>query len=190
MLLKLFSQQPRRQEPFSKRLVLAELRSTLSAQFGNADGLDNKLKQLLNSASLILSIVTTLQITTGVNRIGWLYLVGLSIAFVLYAILIIVIMRALRPATYQAPIPPDWDGIANNYFGKDEESTLDLLISTYIDALDKNDAPLIYKSRMVQVASWLLVSIVITLLGMGIFGLGHTIILPGLYVSPQATPVP
>jgi hypothetical protein len=96
----------------------------------------------------------------------------------LYAILIVVIMRAMRPATYQAPIPPDWDGIANNYFGKDEESALDLLISTYIEALDKNDAPLAYKSRMVQIASGLLVSIVITLLIMGVFGLGHAVAMP------------
>jgi len=165
-------------------LVLDELRTTLSAQFDNADGLDSKLKQLLSSASLILSIVTTLQITTGIERIGTLYLIGLVVALVLYIALIVTIIRALRPMDYHAPIPSDWDEIAERYFGKDETEALDVLISTYLDALEKNEVPLAYKVKRVQVASILLVSIVVTLILMGGIGLGSGITL----ASPLPTP--
>lgn len=186
-----FSQRSKPAEPVAKRLVLAELRSTLSAQYSNADGLDSKLKQLLSSASLILSIVTTLQITTGIKQVGLPYLIGLAVALLLYAILITFIMRALRPMTYYAPIPPKWDDIAKHYFGKDEDTALSQLISTYLDALEKNDAPLTYKTRMVNFASVLLVLIVIVLLLMGVVGLGGNTLVSLVHQSPLAiTPMP
>ena len=175
-----FFQRSQPADPIAKRLVLSELRSALLAQYTNADGLDSKLKQLLGSASLILSIVTTLQITTGIQKAGWPYFVGLAVVLLLYAVLITVIMRALRPMTYYAPIPPKWDEIARYYFGKDEDAALDQLISTYIEALEKNDVPVNHKSRMINVASALLVSIVIVLLLMGVVGLG----------GPRLFPVP
>lgn len=165
-------------EPVAKRLVLDELKAALLAQFSNADGMDGKLKQLLSSASLILSLVTTLQITTGIQRASPVYLAGLVIALLLYIALIVVIVLALRPIIYYAPIPPDWEGIARHYFDKDESAALDLLISTYIEALDKNDLPLNRKARSVTAASILLVLIVIALIVMGVWGLGGSRLFP------------
>jgi len=173
-------------ESVIKRLILDELRTTLSAQFNNADGLDGKLKQLLSSASLILSIVTALQITTGIEQIGWFYLTVLVFALVLYAALVIVIVRGLRPMTYHSSIPTDWDEIADRYFGEDEDEALSTLISTYLDALDKNDIPINHKARMVTFASRLLVAIVLTLIILGIIGLSYSVVLP--WESPLPTP--
>lgn len=190
-LRKWFPQPTKPAEPVAKRLVLAELRSALAAQFNNADGLDGKLKQLLSSASLIFSIVTTLQITTGIKQIGWPYLIELGFVFVLYATLIAVIVRALLPMTYHAPIPTTWDEIAQHYFGQDEETALSQLISTYLDALDKNDTPLTRKASAIKIASVLLVLIVIALLFMGLVGLGGNSLVPLVHQSPLTiTPTP
>jgi len=177
-------------EPVVKRLVLTELRSTLSAQMSNVDGLDSKLRQLLNSASLILSIVTALQITTGIRQNGLLYLGLLVIALVLYVWLIVVIIRGMRPLFYNAPIPPKWEDIKEHYFGKDEEAALDSLIVTYLAALDKNDIPLNYKAKKVKQASILMVSIVLVLIIMGIVALGSSVLTPLFGISPLATPTP
>jgi len=171
-------------ESVIKRLILDELRTTLSIQFDNADGLDGKLKQLLSSASLILSLVTTLQITTGIEQIGWPYLIGLIITLAQYIVLIAIVVYGLRPITYHAPIPPDWDEMANRYFGEDEDKVLSTLISTYIEALDKNDIPLARKARMFVRASILLVTIVITLAIIGAVGLS------GNVASPLGSPLP
>ena len=175
-------------EPVAKRLVLKELQNTLSAQLSSAGDLDGKLKQLLNSASLILSIVTTLQITTGIGHIGWLYLIGLSVALSLYVYLIVVIMRGLKPVDYYAPIPRSWDEIAERYFDQDESAALSVLISTYLDSIDKNNSIITNKSQTVKTAATLLVIIVVTLLIMGIVGLGKSAVFP--WQSPLPTPSP
>ena len=172
-------QSTNRPTPLSgKRLVLDELRNALSAQLNSADDLDDKLKQLLNSASLILALVTTLQITRSIEHIGWPYLTAMSIAFILYAILIIQTISGLRPSNYYIPISFSWDEIAHRYFHLNEADALSLLISTYLKTLPKNAKRLSRKSKAVRNASTLLVLLVIALLCMGLFGLSDNVIWP------------
>jgi hypothetical protein len=82
-------------EPAAKRLVLGELQNLLEHQYQSSDALDSKLKGLLGSVSLILALITTLQVATGVAQIGWCYWVGLVLVLALYISLVIVILRGL-----------------------------------------------------------------------------------------------
>lgn len=176
-------------EPVSKRLVLEELRNVFSNQLNAADSLDDKLKELLGAASLILTLVTTLQITTGIEQIGWPYLIGLVFALSFYVILIIVILRALRPVKYRLPIPSDWDEIAERFFPLDEEAALELLIINYLEYNSENSEFTRYKAARVRWVSFLLVMITFALIAMGLFGLSGNVTFPWQN-SPLPTPIP
>ena len=169
----------------AKRLVLDELRRSLGQQLNAADGLDSKLRQLLSSASLILSLVTVLQITTGIAQADWPYLTGLVAVLILYVALIVVILRGLRPMTYSLPIPSNWDEIEERFFALEEDAAIELLISNYLAYSPKTAENLKYKSDMVRWASVLLVMIVVVLTAMGLFGLSGNVIFPW-----QSSPVP
>ena len=172
--------------PAAKCLVLDELRNVLEHQFDAADGLDSKLKELLGAASLILALVTTLQITTSVEKIGWPYLIGLVIVLVLYVVLIVVILRGLRPMTYKAPIPSNWDEIAERFFDLDEDAALELLIANYLKCSQENNTPINKKAYKIRLASILLVLIVFVLIAMGLFGLSGDVAFP--WQSPLPMP--
>jgi hypothetical protein len=182
------SLEPSPSEPVAKRLVLEELRDVLTHQFEAGDALDSKLKELLSAASLILSIVTTLQITTGVGHIGWFYWCTLVLALVLYVALILVTLRGLQPIEYHSPVPANWDEIEERFFDLGEAAALDLLIVNYLEYSAMNNGPLKNKVRKVQQASRLLALIVILLVVMGLFGLSGSVTFP--WQSPLPTPIP
>lgn len=174
----------------AKRLVLEELRNVLTHQFEAGDALDGKLKELLGTASLILSLVTTLQVIAGIEHIGWLYWISLSCVLVLYVSLIIVILRGLRPMQYHAPIPSNWDEIEDRFFDLNEDVALDLLIVNYLEYSKENRTPLDYKAAKVRQASILLVLIVLTLVAMGLFGLSSNMPLPWQSPLPAPASIP
>ena len=173
-------------EPAAKRLVLRELQNLLEHQHQSSDTLDSKLKELLSSVSLILALITTLQVTTGIAQIGWYYWIGLVLVLVLYISLVIVILRGLRPMKFHTPIPDNWDEIEERFFDLDEDATLDLLIVNYLEYGKENKIPLDYKAKKVRQASFLLASIVIVLVLMGL--LCFTANLPSPWQSPLITP--
>lgn len=156
--------------PVTKRLVLEELRNVFSHQLNAADSLDDKLKALLGIASLTLLLVTALHITTGTEQMGWPYMIGLFFALIFYVILIVVLLRALRPVKYRHPIPSDWDEITERFFLLDEEATLELLIVNYLEYNAENSEFTRYKAAGVRWASFLLVMITFALIAMGFFG--------------------
>jgi hypothetical protein len=168
----------------AKRLVLEELRDVLTRQFEAGDALDSKLKELLGAASLILSLVTTLQVIGGIGRIGRLFWILTAFVMLLYVVLIFVIMRALRPMGYHSPIPSDWDEIEDRFFDLCEDAALELLIVNYLEYSERNNAPLKYKARMVRWASFLLAGIVLLLVVVGLLGLSDGAI------SPWRSPLP
>ena len=173
----------------AKRLVLGELRGVLTRQLEAADALDDKLKNLLESATLILTIVTTLQIAVGASLAGWLYLLILIVTLGVYAALIVVTLRGLRPMDYHSPIPSTWKEIDERFFFVDEDAALELMIFNYLQYSEKNNAPLRVKARKVRVVSFLLVAIVALLMAMGLLGLGNSVGLPWQTSTP-AVPSP
>jgi len=171
----------------AKQLVLSELQDILTRQFEAADALDDKLKSLLEAATLILTIATTLQIATGASQAGWIYWIILIITLGVYVALILTALRGLRPMDYHSPIPSTWEEIAERFFDLDEDAGLELMISNYLEYSRENNAPLSRKVRQVRLASGLLVAIVVLLMAMGLFGLGSSSGSP--WQSTSATPV-
>ena len=149
-----------------EQLVLEELRNTLAVQLHNADQLDDKLKELLGSASLVLSIAVSLQASIGGKQVGVLYVAGLILVLVAYVSLLVVVLLALSPKIYHMPVPNQWDELAERYFDEKEQIALRTMISTYLDVQQKNQAPIRRKKRAVLWSSVLLVLIVLILLFM------------------------
>jgi hypothetical protein len=172
----------------AKRLVLAELRDVLTRKHEAADALDDKLKNLLESATLVITIVTTLQIATGASQAGWIYWLILIVTLGVYVALIITTLRGLRPMDYHSPIPSTWEEIAKRFFALDEDAALDLVIANYLKYNKENNAPLDLKARKVRVASYLLAAIVVLLMVMGLLGLGNSIGFPWQSTSKSTTP--
>jgi hypothetical protein len=170
-------------------LALQELRRALAVQLHNADQLDDKLKGVLRSASLILSIVVSLQASIGAKQVGMAYFAGLIVALLAYAALVIVVIGALHPKTYHLPVPTQWEELAQRYFDEAQQAALHNVISTYLDALEKNQAPIVRKKTAVLCSSLLLVAIVLVLVFMTLTVLNWSTV--GLWKSsPLPTALP
>jgi hypothetical protein len=155
-----------------------------------ADALDDKLKNLLESATLVLTIVTTLQIAAGASQAGWIYWPILIVTLGVYAALILTILRGLQPMDYHSPIPPTWKEIDERFFALDEDAALELMIANYLEYNEKNNAPLSLKARQVRIASYLLTAIVVLLMVMGLLGLENSIGFPWQSASTTPTSIP
>lgn len=138
-----------------KELILDELRNVLSAQFDGANILDDKLLRFLNLVHLIQFAAVTFYLA--VDQIHW-FLLSVSI---LYFASVAISLWTLRPAYWAYPIPETWDEIADRYFGVSDEDALDVLISTHLDVIEKNDAILSRKAKGVRVVSVIIVAILI-----------------------------
>ncbi len=147
----------------SKQLVLQELRTTLAYQIKTGDTLDDKIMKLLGSASLIISLMVTLQTAIDIHH-GALYWVGFFTTLTMYVGLLFITLKALHPKDFYMPIPSTWEEISERYFGLNESDATDLLISTHLEMMEKNTLPLRLKSQYVRIAGALLGAIVISLL--------------------------
>lgn len=152
----------------SRRLVLQELRVTWAHQIETSDALDSKIVNLLGSASLIISLMVTLQTAIDIRH-GVPYWVGFFTVLTMYGGLLFVTLKALRPTNFYTPIPSTWEEVHERYFGLNESDATDLLISTHLEMIARNVHPLRLKSRHVKIAAALLAVIVLSLLCMTAF---------------------
>jgi len=161
--------------PSAKRLVLEELRNVLARKAESADALDGKLKAVLSTASIVITLITALDVTTAARR-SWLVWVGLIVILVLYVILMVRLSSGLSPITYEWPIPSGeqstspgvearidvaWAEIKEKYFDRNEDEALEQLIVTYLHCINTWRSPLESKARTLKGAIWLLTAIVI-----------------------------
>lgn len=174
----------------ARRLVLQELQAVLEQQMQAADALDSKLKDLLGTTSLILTLITTLQVATGISAAAPWYWGLLAFVLMLYAGLLWVVLQGLQPQGYEMPIPTTWEKIKEHYFGLAEEQALELLIVTYLACREKNELRLKDKGARVRGASALLATIVIVLIVAALLQLLSNVSGPLLntFTSPLLTP--
>ena len=145
------------------RLALEEMRRLYEQRFESADKLDEKAATLLGSASIILSLVSTLQLTlTGTDQ-PFFYWILLVVALLLYIGLIVLTVWAISPTTYQSPIKADWDVLDKRLFQQDEKQALLTLIKAYKDQVIANKEVNDRKAVKVKLAGVSLAAMVIVL---------------------------
>lgn len=127
-------------DPAGKRHVLEEQRRAFDQVSDTGEALDRKLQSLLNSASLIISLVGTIQLVALKQIGGWLFWIILIIALLLYIGMVAVILRGLRPLEYLNPISRDWKELAYQYFGESEDQVLSTLIYNYLHFTERNSS--------------------------------------------------
>lgn len=148
----------------SKRLVLDEQRRAFDAVSAAADVLDGKLQSLLGSASLIISLLSTIQIAVLRQTAGWLFWLGLVVILALYIWMVNIIVRGLRPLKYFTPIPNSWEELTEQYFNVNENESLNQQISNYLDYTERNRELNFNKIQAVHRATRLFMIILVVLL--------------------------
>jgi hypothetical protein len=148
----------------NKRLVLEEQRRAFDSISNAAGTLDNKLQALLGSASLIISLLSTIQIATLRETAGWLFWLGLVVIAALYIWMVYIIIGGLKPLEYFTPIPNTWEQLTDEYFAVSENTALNQQISNYLDYGERNRTLNFQKIKAVHRATRLFLVILIALL--------------------------
>jgi hypothetical protein len=151
-------------EPVEHRIVLDELRRNLDKSYEASAALDTKLQQLLGFTSLIVTISGMLQLSAMRQIGGWLFVVVLIIALVLYALIFFATFKALKPVTRDWVITGDWSALHELYFNSGETKVLERLSFDYLEAIKQNDAVNMKKAESVQCVMVMIFLLVIVIL--------------------------
>jgi hypothetical protein len=153
-------------ETTSKQLVLEELRKVYEKQFSANSSLDDKLQNILNFLSVVVSVAPTLEVLVAPNPtdMSFLFVLLVLVVLVLYLVSFYIIRAGLSPVRYMQPIARTWEELSARYFDATPEQVTDLTISEYLRsmeiALEHND----YKIKAVERATGLMAAIVVILL--------------------------
>jgi hypothetical protein len=148
----------------NKRIVLAELQRAFDKKYAASDILDGKLQNTLNFTSIIVSIVSAIEASSFVNKVGNIFWFVLGIVIILYILVVwLVLVRGLNPTSYDQPISNNWDELEERYFLASEEDNLDLVISQHLCSIECAGKENIRKAQIICWSSALMILIVILL---------------------------
>jgi hypothetical protein len=159
------------------RLALDEQRRAFDKVDSSADALDQKLQALFGSASLIISLIGTLQIAILRDTAGVLFWVILGVVALLYSVMVIIILVGLQPLEYYEPTFSNWNTLDARLFHKPERDAVLLQIALYLDYIELNKE--INNGKIAKIR-W----------AAGLFGLILLILLVSMSVSFATAPSP
>ncbi len=145
-------------------MVLEEQRRAFDHLAESSNALDAKLQTLLGSASLIISLVGTVQIVLLKQAGGFFFWAGLLVVILLYLAMVGFILWGLRPVAHFEPIDSQWENLAIRYFNESEDHVLQYMISDYLYGIDYNGGLNNGKIRALRVATVLFMAIVVVIL--------------------------
>lgn len=161
----------------SKRLVLEELRKAFNGMFSAASILDGKLQNILNYSSVIISIISAILTVAGkfpdgvsVGKSYWLFL---SLSILLYCVMFVRIRIRLAPIFTGFPISINMEELKEKYLDSrfNEERILDQAIFDYLHFIGEASKNNALKAREVNISSWFMFSIILSLICTAFFGL-------------------
>jgi hypothetical protein len=137
--------------------TLVELRQRYDGQRSTWDDLDNKIGTLFGAGSLLLSIVSALELgKLQPSPLSWAVWGPVAVAGMLYGLMVFVLLRAYFPANYRYPIKSDWNWLGPEIYQRQDEKLLLRLISQYLEAIKDNDRQIKGKGTAVKQATILL----------------------------------
>lgn len=147
-------------------IALDEMQRLFSAQMASFDTIKTNVRAVLSSASLIVSLVSALQLLTVkvADAYVGLYRLGIGVVAILYVALMVMCVAALLPVRVVNPLLAEWDTLTTAYKGLSKKDALLARLSSVLNAIEKN-TPEVERFRKMQIGALaLLPLLVITLL--------------------------
>lgn len=117
--------------------TLALLEQHLEKNLEYVDQLDDKAKSIISGGSLLLGIITGLQLIRIDEPVPPTYTGLLAIGLIFYALTIIAALTALNPQKHMRPVEARWE-VVTSYWHLDDYYLLAQLTSDYIEAIETN----------------------------------------------------
>lgn len=124
------------------KVSLDEVKKVFEYQLESVTGYKEASKNVFGAASLIITLLGSLQLLLGKVSDMWLttYQTLLIIALVVYIAIILVTIFLLMPTSLQAPIRASWEVLEDTFFYKDEKEVILFQLNQYLVVIDKNKA--------------------------------------------------
>ncbi|BCY18653.1 hypothetical protein hrd7_25020 [Leptolinea sp. HRD-7] len=157
-------------ENFGLKTSLHEVETSFLRTLDGISKTKATARSILSSASLIVALLSGLQIMTIKIHQDYivLYQAGILVVFFLYFLLIVLCLLALRPVKTLSPIELKWETLSEAFVGKNEREVLEMQLSCYLNVIHKNAAICDGINRITIWAGWLLGLIVGILLLMSL----------------------
>lgn len=148
-----------------KRMVLEHKYKRFETSMQTGDLLDGKATTILQSGGFLVGLTGAVSIATkmGENPTGYA-LAGLAIAFLAFALMILLALWSWFPSNYKAPGTNDIDEIYKNYLGVDSDICFQQILMDVLSATEFSMARNKRKARQVKMATWLLIAQVVGIL--------------------------
>ena len=143
------------------QVLLAEAEKSLDRQLATVDGLDSKVGQLFQVATVATTLLTFamglfLQSQDAATSPPfWLVLGAFGVALVPYAATWICVIRASQLRVYYLPLKMDREHIRTDYLSLTKPQTQDQLLANYVESSRRNWEIVDGKARWVQCALYL-----------------------------------
>lgn len=147
------------------QIPLEEMQKLYERQISGVDSIKNNVRAVLSAASLIVSLVSAMQIVSARISPDWLafYQAAVVFAVFLYIALIIMCISALWPVNVIGPMKADWDELTTSYKNKTYLDAIRLQLSSVLNAIDEN-APILNRLKYLQISVQILLAILVTLI--------------------------
>lgn len=147
------------------RVMLSEAKQSYAYQYDSFDVLKGQASTALGASSLIVSLVGLLQIFRQASLdLTAVQVVLIVILALLYLWQFITSMAAIGPLEIATPIKPEWDVMSEYYRGATGDELLKLQLSSYLNAIQKNEPLKVMLTNRVKQANRLLAASVFLLL--------------------------
>lgn len=157
--------QPTKDENLYLKIPLEEMQKLHAEQKSSFDAIKTTIRAVLSAASLIISMVSALQIYT--NRIApewaWFYGLGVALAIILYAALVIVCVMGLWPVHVKNPIDANWDILTTDYKELTEQEAIRKHLSTVLNAIELT-MPLVTRYKRLSIIALVLLPLIVSIL--------------------------
>lgn len=140
----------------SKKIALESLRLAFDKVYDATNLCDEKLQNLLNYSSIIISIALTVMASSLYDKVGIVFWGVVAIVLTLYIINFIVILRGLSPSEFSLPISSNLDEIKRQYYDTSENFALMQAIldhSIFIKEIQKKST---VKEKAIKISHWLI----------------------------------
>ena len=147
---------------FGIQVCIEEMQKTLERVLASMDTIKNTARSTLSSASIILALVSALQILSPRIQAPWVpvYGIGLAIIAIAYVILVALCVYVLAPVSMIGPVSPEWSALKEAFTDKDQQEIMLLRLGGLINAIDQNKPIVKHYSRLSIIASALLPALV------------------------------
>ena len=147
------------------RIAVEEAKAAFQNQMESIKAIKNNSTALFGSASLVLSIISSLQILRPVPKEYFLpYLILLGLAGCIYILYFLLSIRIIASTELFLPILNDTQEYTKLFLNRSEKDILSDLLDAYLQAIHKNESIIIRRKNLSQLSNLLISLLVITLL--------------------------